>query len=122
MFPKLISNGFTYFELSFPILQQSLYYYNLAFLLIEMDKQLAEIIEECERRLNQAMVCYPFHVLVIFSLNNIIVFHTYLLNYLLTFLNLFYQGKTGWESAQRASRSSRAREFHCRLGGDANEI
>ena len=44
-FAYYISNRFTYSHLSFIIFQQSLYYYNLAFLVIEMDKKLAEIID-----------------------------------------------------------------------------
>ena len=55
-------------------------------IVIEMERKIAEITVESERRLNQAIICFTLHVLVIFSLIYL-MFFSYLLNFLRTFLH-----------------------------------
>ena len=54
-----LSNVFFHSDFSFLIFQLSLLYYYHAYLVIEMDKTFEAVIKECERKLNEATVCFP---------------------------------------------------------------
>ena len=92
-----------------------------------MEKRLEAVMEECQRKLNQGMVWFPLVILVIFMKQSYFFplaykFSSYLLNLLLPYLLLFYQGKTRLASEQRTPSSYRAGELDLWRGGDAYEI